>query len=76
MPTIELKLFATLSKFMPNTADNFEIPPGMSVDRLIEHLRIPSPEVHLVFVNNAHAERDKILQDRDRVAMFPAVGGG
>jgi len=33
-------------------------------------------EIHLAFVNGRVASLDRILQDGDRLALFPPIGGG
>jgi molybdopterin converting factor small subunit len=33
-------------------------------------------EIHLVFVNGRVASLDQMLQDGDRLALFPPIGGG
>lgn len=39
-------------------------------------LNIRPEDLKLIFVNGVHAEPDRILNDGDRVAFVPAVGGG
>jgi len=43
---------------------------------LIRALGIPDGAVAIIFVNGAHATDTTVLQDGDRVGLFPAVGGG
>ncbi|NCC24176.1 MAG: MoaD/ThiS family protein [Deltaproteobacteria bacterium] len=73
---IQLKLFATLATFRPDSAQCYELPDGSTVEDLIATLGIPEKEVHLIFIDNAHAERETVIKDGARVALFPAVGGG
>ncbi len=81
MITIQLKLFATLSRFMPGTdlpgiPKEKQIPDGTSLAGLVFHLGIPDEEVKLCYVNGLFQELDYILQDKDEVGIFPPIGGG
>lgn len=76
MARIELRMFATLRPFQPEGGPAVDIPDGTSVQGLIDLYKLPEKEVNLVFVNGVAAGRDKVIQDGDRVGLFPAVGGG
>jgi len=76
MIKIELKLFVTLSKFIPENADEFEVASGKTIDALILDLGIPEGLVKLIFINGKRQEKDYVMQDGDRVGLFPPVGGG
>lgn len=80
-----LKLFATLSKFLPAEAQrtsriDLELEPGTSVQSLIDRYRIPPEQCALVLVNGAFvapADRaTKLLAEGDTLAIWPPVGGG
>ncbi|MBI9085509.1 MAG: MoaD/ThiS family protein [Desulfobacterales bacterium] len=73
---IQLKFYASLARFKPDTADRYEVPDGTTVDRLINRLALPREEVKLIFINGRKSEPDKVLQNNDRVGIFPPVGGG
>jgi sulfur carrier protein ThiS len=77
---IELNLFATLKRFMPNKAKgnswNISISEGTKVSELLEQLKIPPDAVKLVFLNGIHANGNETLKDGDRVGAFPPIGGG
>lgn len=81
MITIQLKLFATLSRFMPGD-DLPGIPKtkhlreGSTLADLVLDLGIPDEEVKLCYVNGRYQELDYILQDQDEVGIFPPIGGG
>jgi molybdopterin converting factor small subunit len=74
--TIEIRLFATLRRFLPASPKNYPIEPGMSLSDLIIKLGIPQEEAKLVFVNGKKAGLDVKLKHRDRIGIFPPVGGG
>ena len=78
---IELKLFASFERFMPDKTDGgspprTEIRDGITVNELLEELKIPANEVKIVFLNGIHAKGDEILQEGDRLGVFPPVAGG
>ena len=73
---IEIKLFATLAKFLPENSDNYTIVPGETVLSLIDRLGIPVDEVTLIFINSARAYLESELNNGDRLGLFPPVGGG
>ena len=77
---ITVKLFATLVRFNNGSRSGrpFEIdlPDGSLVKDLIDLLKIPPQETHVVFINNIIEEHDSKLKDGDVVGLFPPVGGG
>jgi len=73
---IEIKLFATLTQFLPENGDNYPIEDGETVGSLIEKIGVPVDDVSLMFVNSLKVGLDRELQDKDRVGLFPPVGGG
>jgi len=74
--SITLKLFATLGKFMPVSADNYRIEPGTSVRDLIAGLKIPEEKAKLIFIDGIKGELDSTLNGGERIGIFPPVGGG
>ena len=77
---VTVKLFATLVRFKDGSRAgrpfDLELPEGCIVQDLIDVLRIPVEETHVVFINNIIEERQSKLKDGDVVGMFPPVGGG
>lgn len=75
-----VKLFATLARFKSDAkagkAFEVDLPEGAAVQDLIDHLKIPHEETHIVFINSIIQERGKKLKAGDVVGMFPPVGGG
>lgn len=76
MIKITLKLFVTLSKYLPSDSEIIEIPENTSVGQLIEDLNIPPASVKLAFVNSKKQDFDYQLKENDRLGLFPPVGGG
>lgn len=74
--TIHLKLFASLQKFMPPTADRYKIESGITVGDLLAQLDVPQDKIKLIFIDGVKAELTAILSGGERVGIFPPVGGG
>jgi len=74
--SIDLKLFATLQKFAPQSQGAYVIEAGTSVRTLVQQLGIPKIKARLIFINNVKVSLDSVLKDGDRVGIFPPVGGG
>ncbi len=73
---ITLKLFVTLTAYLPENADSFEVEEGTSVNTLIQDLNIPAETVKLIFVNGRKQNETYVLEPGDRLGLFPPVGGG
>lgn len=73
---IDLKLYATLSKFSPHLARQYPVEPGTSVLSIIEKLGIPKDQAKLVFINGIRCDLSTPLRGGERVGIFPPVGGG
>jgi sulfur carrier protein ThiS len=78
---IELKLYASLGKYMPqvlleNKQPYLEIREGTTIKALLENLKVPLETVKLIFVNGVHAKDDDVLKEGDRLGVFPPVAGG
>lgn len=80
MITIEVRLYATLRKYVPGQgigeALRLSLAEGSRLADLLAHLGVPAGELKTAFVNNRRQEGDYRLQDGDRVALFPPVAGG
>lgn len=79
MMKIEFRLYASLSRYMPEVWRNsstVEVRAGMTVNDLLQSIEIPLDAVKVVFVNGVHAGGDAVLRDGDRVGVFPPVAGG
>ena len=76
MIKINLKLFVTLQKYLPEFSEQFKIPKKTTIDKLIKILGIPKNMVKIIFINGIQKKTDYILKNNDRVGMFPPVGGG
>ncbi|MCX5881934.1 MAG: MoaD/ThiS family protein [Deltaproteobacteria bacterium] len=74
--SIQIKLFASLGRYMPNNCDSFPIDPGITIGALTLHLGIPLESAKLIFVNGQKRDLSAMLTGGERVAIFPPVGGG
>ena len=81
---IELKLFATLSAFLPPGAVRncvrVQVPDGATPHQVMDLFRIPREQAHLVVVNGVFVppgQRDSLsLNASDALALWPPVAGG
>jgi molybdopterin converting factor small subunit len=81
---ITLKLYATLSDYLPDravrNAVQIDVPDDASLNWVIDRYRLPRDLVHLVLVNGVFShqhERDEAsLRDGDTLAIWPPVAGG
>ncbi len=55
-----------------------EVPhrPGLTVGQVMTDLGLAPEEVKIILVNGVSGEIDTALAPGDRLALFPAVGGG
>ncbi|WP_028573723.1 MoaD/ThiS family protein [Desulfonatronovibrio hydrogenovorans] len=72
---IQVTCFATLARYSPQ-GGVLEVNPGATPQDVLDLLAIPGNEVKIVFVNGQNSGRDVLLQENDRVGIFPAIGGG
>jgi molybdopterin converting factor small subunit len=77
---VTVKLFATLVRFKDGSRAGgpfeVELHDGAIIKDLIDQLRIPPEETHVVFINNIIEEHHSPLKDGDVIGLFPPVGGG
>lgn len=80
MIRIEVRLYATLQKYVPDAPAGSPLPvtlrEGTSLGELLATFGIPPSAVQLVFVNGVARGLEHPLRNADRVALFPPVGGG
>ena len=75
---IYLKCFATLSENGTcdfRRATPFDLPSGRTVESLLKRVGVAREAVKIAFVNNRVAGLEAILEEGDRVALAPPVGG-
>lgn len=78
---VEVKLYASLGRYMPQAAlekgkGYLEVGEGTTIKAFLENLKVPLETVKLIFLNGIHAKDTEILKDGDRLGVFPPVAGG
>lgn len=82
--TITLKLFATLSRYLPAQAQRniarLELQDGATIGSVLDALGVPRGEVHLTLVDGVFVPLDALdgrrLKDGETLAVWPPVAGG
>jgi sulfur-carrier protein len=81
---VTLKLFASLSEFLPagstNHQTNVDVEYDTTPHQLIDRYRVPRKMAHLVVLNGVYLhpkERDQpVMKEGDALAIWPPVAGG
>ncbi len=81
---ISLKLYASLSEYLPANADGnivrVEIDDSATPYQVLDRFRVPRQEAHLVLLNGVYVKpeaRDQpAFRDGDTLAIWPPVAGG
>ena len=77
---IEVRVFATLRRYLPELgvgeAKEVELSEGTTFEELRAQLGLPLEEIKIIMRNGIQTEMDEIIEDGDRIAYVPAVGGG
>lgn len=77
---MHIKISTTLRKYVsaydPEKGLELDFTSGSTAREIADSLAIPVEEIKFVMVNGRCTELDAPLALNDRVAFFPAVGGG
>lgn len=76
---LEVRLYATLRRYTPaspNGVITVVVPAGSTVLDVVRKIKIDPAEIHLIMINGIGCEFDKLVNEGDRVGLFPPVGGG
>ena len=79
---LDVRLFAGLkcaNSDLPCSGDSeftLEVPDAITILGLRTMLGIDPAIPLLCMVNHRHEQEDRVLEDNDRVAIFPPIGGG
>jgi molybdopterin converting factor small subunit len=77
---VEVKLFATLRKYLPPDAKNktvtLALADGQTVGDALDAAGVPRGEAHLLILNGDNRSPDHPLHDGDTLSVFPPVAGG
>ena len=81
--SVQIKLSTTLRDcvpgYVPETGLFIDLAEGeatLTAGELAQRIGLPLEEIKIVMINSRQSELDSIVRDGDRVAYFPAVGGG
>ena len=81
--SIQIKLSTTLRDcvpgYDPETGLVVELSSGessLTAGELARRIGIPLEEIKIIMINSRQSDTDGLVRDGDRVAYFPAVGGG
>ncbi|MCF8031100.1 MAG: MoaD/ThiS family protein [Desulfohalobiaceae bacterium] len=72
---IWVKCYATLREYQPQN-NVLEVAEGERVETVLQDIGLPQEAAKVVFVNNKHGSLEQMLHEGDKIAVFPAVGGG
>ena len=81
---ITVKLFAMLSSYMPDGANgnvaDIEVGEGATPGAVIDGLKLPRANCHLVLINGLYTQPSQIdavrLKEGDALAIWPPIAGG
>ena len=82
---ITVKLYASLRDYLPSHARRdhavrMEFSESATLSQVVESMRLPDEQVHLVLLNGLYVEpEDRArtrLSDGDAVAVWPPIAGG
>ena len=80
MKKVEVRLYASLRKYHPSAGDREvffpEMADGAILGDLVDKLKIPRQEIGVLMVNSTWQKETYLLQDGDRIGLFPLIGGG
>ncbi|MFC1951762.1 MoaD/ThiS family protein [Chloroflexota bacterium] len=80
MITVEVRLYASLRKYHPSLgigeAIFVPLDDEAKLENMLDGLNIPKDEIAIAMVNGNREEEDCLLRDKDRIGLFPLIGGG
>lgn len=75
-----VKLSATLRScvpgYDPEKGLEVDLPNTLTAEELARHIGVPPADVKLVMINSRQKDMKTDVNDGDRIAYFPPVGGG
>ena len=77
MDRVTVNLYASLRGYIGGAASlDVEIRSSRTVGEVLDGLSVPADQTRIIFINGRAAERSSPLSGGDRLAAFPAIGGG
>jgi molybdopterin converting factor small subunit len=80
MNKVEVRLYASLRRY--HSSPGSSEPLAMSLENetslgdLLDKLKVPRQEIGVLMINGSWQKESYLLQDGDRVGIFPLIGGG
>ena len=78
--TVEVRLFATLSQFLPPGSKAgtvvLEVPDGARIADVTRRLGIPASFDHVLLLNGGNADAEARVHAGDVIDIFPPLAGG
>ena len=78
--TIDLILYASLTKFVPGSTAgipiSLQLADQTTIGVVLSQAGIPNDMRLILLVNGLSATRDQDLHEADRLAVFPTIAGG
>lgn len=77
--TINVKLFATLKKYLPPGSDegaSVTLPIGSTVVDVIDALKIPHEQATMLVAGDTYVEKTTQLTEGLQLSIFPPLAGG
>ena len=80
MSKVEVRLYASLRKYHPNPGSSealiLTLDDEAKLGDLLDKLKVSREELGVLMVNGKWEKESYLLQDGDRIGIFPLIGGG
>ena len=80
MNKVEVRFYASLRKYYPELETgevlSVTLDDKARLADLVDKLKVPKEEITMVMVNGRREKDSYLLQDGDRIGVFPLIGGG
>ena len=77
---VSVSLSTTLRSYVPDYQPTLgltlDIEAGMKASELAKKIGLPLQDIKITMLNGQRVDLEALVTDGDRVAFFPAVGGG
>lgn len=78
--TVEVRLFATLARFLPPGSRDgsavLDVPDGATIDAVLRCLGIPPGLDRVLLLNGSEADPEQPVRTGDVIDVFPPLAGG
>ena len=77
---VQIKYYAAIRDIIGLSSEEIDVKEGTQLGNLVSHIKEKHAKIAdlvlLVAVNEKYSSSERILEDGDRVALFPPVSGG